>query len=128
MEVHEAEQKDTNTTKRKVKRRHTYILKPSGGSQGNGIRLVQTRNQLDRTIRDMLCHEPHQTIVAQRYIDPPLLLNEFKFDFRIYVLLESVSPLRIHVYRDGLARFCTTPYIPPNNENMHLVHMHLTNT
>ena len=48
--------------------------------------------------------------VVCRYISNPLLVNQHKFDLRIYVLLTSVDPLRIYVYNEGLARFASSPY------------------
>lgn len=65
--------------------------------------------------------------VAQEYIDPPYLLNGLKFDLRIYVLLYGINPMRIYLFEDGLARFATTPYIAPKNNNMKNMFMHLTN-
>jgi tubulin polyglutamylase TTLL6/13 len=57
----------------------------------------------------------------------PYLIEGLKFDFRIYVLLASVDPLRVYLYNEGLARFATEPYVIPTKENMEEVCMHLTN-
>ena len=35
------------------------------------------------------------------------LLNDTKFDLRIFVLVSSVNPLKIYIFRDGVARFCS---------------------
>ena len=73
-----------------------YIFKPDSGSLGQGIAIVEPNSEF----------QPDETLaVAQQYIDSFLLDNK-KFDLRIYVLVASVDPLEIFVYRDGLARFC----------------------
>lgn len=65
--------------------------------------------------------------VVQEYLQHPCLLDGLKFDLRVYVLVESVNPPRFHVFREGLARFCTMPYQPPTAHNMRQSYMHLTN-
>lgn len=37
---------------------------------------------------------------------------------RIYVLVTSCDPLRIFVYKEGLARFATMRYIDPSRRNL----------
>ena len=63
----------------------------------------------------------------QSYIGKVLLIDGLKFDFRIYVLVKSIYPLRIYVSREGLARLATNQYQPPTSENRGNLMMHLTN-
>ncbi|XP_058150683.1 tubulin polyglutamylase TTLL13 isoform X2 [Dasypus novemcinctus] len=95
----------------------TYICKPDSGCQGRGIFI--TRNP-----RDI---KPGEHMICQQYISKPFLIDGFKFDMRIYVLLTSCDPLRIFMYEEGLARFATMPYVEPSHSNLEDVCMHLTN-
>ncbi|XP_054433573.1 tubulin polyglutamylase TTLL13 [Pteronotus mesoamericanus] len=95
----------------------TFICKPDSGCQGRGIFI--TRNP-----RDI---KPGEHMICQQYISKPFLIDGFKFDMRIYVLLTSCDPLRIFMYEEGLARFATMPYVEPNHSNLEDVCMHLTN-
>ncbi len=65
-----------------------------------------------------------EACVISRYIHNPLLINQLKFDLRIYVALTSLDPLRIYVYNEGLARFCTEKYDAAAKDNRF---SHLTN-
>ena len=48
----------------------------------------------------------------------PFLIDNFKFDFRLYVLVTSCDPFRIFLFKDGLARFATNKYVEPNHNNI----------
>ena len=95
-----------------------YIIKPDTGCQGRGIFLTRTFDQVPQ----------HENVVAQLYIKKPLLLDGFKFDLRIYVMVCSVKPLRMYLFHDGLVRMCTEVYVKPTKQNIQKVCMHLTNS
>lgn len=57
----------------------------------------------------------------------PYLIDGYKFDLRIYVLLAGVNPLRVFLYKEGLARFATVKYESPQPSNLDNLFMHLTN-
>ncbi|XP_021023709.1 tubulin polyglutamylase TTLL13 isoform X3 [Mus caroli] len=95
----------------------TYICKPDSGCQGRGIFITRTPKEI----------KPGEHMICQQYITKPFLIDGFKFDMRIYVLITSCDPLRIFMYEEGLARFATMPYVEPSHNNLEEVCMHLTN-
>lgn len=101
----------------KGKKNKTFILKPEALSQGRGIFLTRKYEGIN----------PYGHYVAQRYIHKPLLIDGLKFDLRIYVLVYGCDPLRIFIYKDGLARLATEKYQPPKMLNLSNLFMHLTN-
>jgi tubulin polyglutamylase TTLL4 len=42
-----------------------------------------------------------------RYLGRPYLINDSKFDMRVYVYVSSYDPLRVYIFEDGLARFAS---------------------
>ncbi|XP_063172380.1 tubulin polyglutamylase TTLL11 [Candoia aspera] len=102
--------------------RPTFIVKPDGGCQGDGIYLIR-----DPTEVRMMGSLQSRPAVVQEYMSKPFLIDKLKFDIRLYVLLKSLDPLEVYVAKDGLCRFCTEPYQEPALKNLHQVYMHLTN-
>lgn len=66
-------------------------------------------------------------MLVQEYIKNPLLIDGLKFDLRIYVLITSVDPLKLFIYKDGLVRFASEKYEEPTSKNLKNTFKHLTN-
>jgi tubulin polyglutamylase TTLL6/13 len=101
-----------------------FIVKPERGCQGKRIFLTRTADE--DVIRDTFW-TLSEVLVAQSYIQRPLIFDGLKFDLRLYALVTCVDPLRVYLYRDGLVRFCTEPYAEATALNKDHVFMHLTN-
>ncbi|KAK3088680.1 hypothetical protein FSP39_022293 [Pinctada imbricata] len=104
---------------KRVKPKPTFIIKPDCGAQGDGIYLI--RDPAEYSSYNGRCH------VAQEYMHNVYLIDRYKFDLRIYVLLKKLEPLEFYICKEGLARFSTLPYENPTMRNIHETFMHLTN-
>uniref|UniRef100_A0A8D2LMI9 Tubulin--tyrosine ligase-like protein 5 n=1 Tax=Varanus komodoensis TaxID=61221 RepID=A0A8D2LMI9_VARKO len=98
------------------KDRGPWIVKPVASSRGRGVYLINNPNQISL----------EENILVSRYINNPLLIDDFKFDVRLYVLVTSYDPLIIYLYEEGLARFATVRY-DQGSKNIKNQFMHLTN-
>ena len=78
---------------KRVSRKKTYIVKPEGLSQGQGIFLSR---HCDRIVKK--CGDGEMGYVVQEYLDRPHLIDDLKYDLRIYVLLYGLNPMRIFIH------------------------------
>ena len=69
--------------------------------------------------------------MIQEYMREPHLIDELKYDIRLYVLVLSCEPLKIFMFKEGLVRFATKKYQPIENNSakkeLDNLLMHLTN-
>lgn len=95
--------------------KNIWIMKPVALSRGRGISLV---NDLSQVVYG-------EQVVIQEYIANPLLLDGYKFDLRLYVLVTSFNPLEAFFYDEGFVRICTRQYEDSDLSNLFV---HLTNS
>ena len=111
--------------KKKGGRKDTFIVKPSAGSEGNGIFLAQGLDDVPSGVLENNCNR--RRFVAQEYLASPMTLDGYKFDLRLYVLVTSVDPLRCYLFEEGLVRLCSEKYRFPEKKNLRDAYAHLTN-
>jgi tubulin polyglutamylase TTLL5 len=98
-----------------------WIIKPAGSSQGRGIYITSNILELPDTNQ---VTKNNDNWIVERYIDKPLLVDNRKFDLRLYVAVTSFNPLKIYLHEEGLARLATEKY---SNETYNQKFSHLTN-
>lgn len=91
-----------------------WMIKPVASSRGRGIRLMTNIDTIPK--RCLLSH----------YIDKPHLINNKKYDLRLYIVITGFQPLKIYLYDEGLVRFASEDY-KVDDSNKHNRYMHLTN-
>ena len=99
------------------KRVVSMIVKPEAACQGKGIYIT-------RRLEDI---NPAEHLVVQRYMRSPYLVDGYKFDLRIYVLVASIDPLKVFIYDEGMVRFATEEWDIESGTNYDNLYMHLTN-
>merc|ERR1719189_416383 len=96
--------------------RAKWIVKPPALARGTGISVVNKWSQIPKT----------RPLIVQKYVAKPHLINDTKYDLRIYVLCTSLHPLRIYLYDEGLVRFASNTY-RSDSKSLSDVFTHLTN-
>ena len=114
----------------KKNKKSVWIVKPVNMSRGRGIRLICGESEYQKIYinskktKNKNNSNENNLILISRYLEKPHLLNNKKYDLRIYVLVGSFTPLKIYLYYNGLVRFATEDYEKGNYSN---VYIHLTN-
>ena len=98
----------------KLDKNDLWLIKPKTGSLGEGIYIFEN-----------LSNTPDVYLLT-KYIGNPHLINGLKYDFRIYVLITGLAPLKIYLYKEGMVRFATEKYTLDKNHLKEL-YRHLTN-
>ena len=64
--------------------------------------------------------------VVCQYLSSPHLIDGFKYDLRVYVVVTCFDPLKIFMLKEGLVRFATQKY-SNNPKHIDKTFVHLTN-
>jgi len=98
-----------------------WIWKPCSQSCGRGIKVFSSH-----LTQDEAQELGRKRGIIQRYIPNPLLIDGYKFDLRIYVVVLSFDPLKVYINDEGLVRLATEKFSAAP-ETLDSRTMHLTN-
>lgn len=63
----------------------------------------------------------------QKYIARPFLIDGYKHTLRLYVLITSISPLRLYLHKNGIIKFASEQFQTSLDfHNNDYSHMHIT--
>ncbi|MBE0488082.1 MAG: amylase [Halomonas sp.] len=84
-----------------------WILKPTNASKGKGVRVLRDAGEAPLAA-DWL---------VQEYLANPHTIRGHKYVLRLYVLISSLEPLRVYLYRQGFAKLASEPWDPEDADN-----------
>ena len=105
--------------------KNVWILKPSGYNRGKGISIFRSLKEFKVLLKKSIEEKNEiKSIVIQKYIESPLLINCRKFDIRVWVLV--THEYKCYFCKEGYLRTSSEPF---NLENSSLKneYIHLTN-
>lgn len=106
-------------------------MKATGFNRGNGIHVFKNIEQLETILNKYYdqCQNKNtntnlktNSFVIQKYIEQPLLIDGYKFDIRVFVLLDQ--NMNVYMYRQGYLRKSSEKFDLDNIGNEYI---HLTN-
>ena len=100
--------------------RNIWIMKPSNLSRGRGVTCVDSLQPIEQS----LTATNDSGLIVQKYIENPLIISKRKFDIRQWVLVTSLNPLTIYMWKEPYIRFGAEDYIMDDLNN---IYSHLTN-
>ena len=100
--------------------KNIWILKPSNLSRGRGVTCVDSLEPIEQS----LTATNDTGVIVQKYIENPLIINKRKFDIRQWVLVTSLNPLTIWMWKEPYLRFGAEDYVMDDLNN---IYSHLTN-
>ncbi len=104
---------------------NVWLLKPAGNNRGQGIQLLDSLSALDSLLAQQATPRRGKQFVLQKYIEKPLLIQNRKFDMRIWVLVNQ--DMNLYVYQEGYIRTSSSVY-SLEKESLQDMFIHLTNT
>ena len=100
----------------KIKLDDLWFVKPAHKWGGRGIKILESLDQIEK-----------ESFLINKYITNLDLINNKKYDLRLYVLVTGLKPLRIYLNQEGLIRIASRNFSLDMN-NIKDRYVHLTNT
>jgi hypothetical protein len=108
-----------------------WAVKPVHGADGEGITFKYGAGLLATALGGAPgaasgSADTDSVQAVQHYVSMPQTLAGFKFDFRVFVTLLGLAPLRAYVYNEGYSKYAATKYQSgcPSCLGMHLTNSH----
>lgn len=87
-------------------RENLWIVKPGGLSRGRDIQIFNNFTKIISYCGMYSDLKAKKTAwVVQKYVENPMLIMQRKFDFRVWVVVESWNPLMVYMYDQLYLRF-----------------------
>jgi hypothetical protein len=117
-DTHIFDKENSETIKHIFNDTSMWIIKPDNSSFRNGISVVKSYQHVVDTIKKY----SWSTWIIQKYINNPLLINNKKFHFRLYVIvIKNQHNVNVYFYNKGFMYFSKKPYTNDNlDKDVHL--------